>query len=119
MSTSRHSQAGHCAIWHRDKTTHQPIVLMMLRFDGKFGFPGGYFEASETGVVALSREIQEELGMKVDVSRLQFVSKEEDVEGPKGALICHFYTYEVSEEELAEIEANAHKAMHHPYIPLK
>jgi len=43
---------------------HFPVILMCMRFDGKFGFFGGQIEADDARdeLRALAREVEEELG---------------------------------------------------------
>ncbi|XP_031950830.1 uncharacterized protein LOC116437283 isoform X2 [Corvus moneduloides] len=46
-------------------------VLMQLRFDGRFGFPGGLAEPGEPLEAALERELREELGPAAAALRLR------------------------------------------------
>lgn len=54
-----------------------PMVLMINRWDGKIGFPGGKVDSGESVKEALFREIYEEIGLKVtDAKFLSFQEKD-------------------------------------------
>ncbi|XP_068702203.1 U8 snoRNA-decapping enzyme-like [Montipora foliosa] len=42
------------------------VVLMQLRFDGRFGFPGGFVDGNEDLETAINREVVEELGQTTE-----------------------------------------------------
>ncbi len=45
--------------------TSCPAIIMIDRWDGRIGFPGGTLEPKEELLDALVREINEEIGIKV------------------------------------------------------
>ncbi|TRZ01928.1 hypothetical protein DNTS_012383 [Danionella cerebrum] len=82
------------------------IVLMQMRFDGLLGFPGGLVNTSkETLEAGLSREIQEEVGVAIDVGVVDHVSSCSSSSCPR--LITHFYVKKMTEAELKDIERAA------------
>lgn len=64
---------------------------------GFWEFPGGKVECGETAEAALKREIQEELSLSIDASKLQFLSKNNHQYLTKSIDIS-FYLYEVAHE---------------------
>jgi len=64
---------------------------------GYWEFPGGKVETGESHERALQREIQEELSVLIDVSKLQFLSKNIHYYGPK-CIDISFYLYETSQQ---------------------
>lgn len=86
-----------------------PTVLMINRWDGKIGFPGGHIEPGETHLEALTRELKEEINydLPLDV-RPRFLST---IEAPN--TIIHFYVLEVPEfHDLKGVIRNALEAEH-------
>jgi len=65
------------AIWKyfKDQNTDitSPAIIMIDRWDGRMGFPGGTLEPNETLKDALAREIKEEIGISVKTEKLQSV----------------------------------------------
>ena len=64
---------------------------------GFWEFPGGKVELGETPETALAREIQEELSVFIDISKLQFLSKNTHQYLTKTIEIS-FYLYSVLQE---------------------
>ncbi|XP_014281189.1 U8 snoRNA-decapping enzyme [Halyomorpha halys] len=109
------SHAAHCMIYALNS---KPVmkaylpkasILMQLRFDGHFGFPGGVVEKGETPEEAVAREMEEEMGILRHNFRIfpedhvvTHYSEEKD-------LLLHFFTKEVSLNRLLNIEATAVK----------
>lgn len=74
--------AAHVAIYHRGHRLYEtykpsapskavaeaviPTVLMVNRWDGRIGFPGGHVDPGETPAQAAIRELREEINFTVD-----------------------------------------------------
>ena len=86
-----------------------PIVLMIVRFNGTFGFVGGVCEPDELPAAALEREMREELAYNEGGDGFKHIASHRmSVRG----LDSHFFAKEVTEEELSIIETNARSAPH-------
>ncbi|XP_054664628.1 U8 snoRNA-decapping enzyme-like [Grus americana] len=97
-------------------------VLMQLRFDGRFGFPGGLVEpGGESLEAGLHRELLEELGPAASGLRLQPRHHRGARVWPLGrtgsgsdaGLVTHFYIRRLRLEELAAIERGGPTAPEH------
>uniref|UniRef100_A0A8C8AHU7 U8 snoRNA-decapping enzyme n=1 Tax=Otus sunia TaxID=257818 RepID=A0A8C8AHU7_9STRI len=91
---------------------------MQLRFDGRFGFPGGLVELAEESLEAgLHRELREELGPAADRLRLgrrhHRGAKAWPGSGSDVGLVTHFYIRRVRWEEMAAIERGGPRAPEH------
>src|SRR5436309_5433150 len=73
------------------RTQHQPHPL-------KWEFPGGKIEADEAPVAALSRELEEELGIRPSIGRK--ITTIQHNYGANNAVELHFYLVEEFEGEL-------------------
>ncbi|XP_014845578.1 PREDICTED: U8 snoRNA-decapping enzyme-like isoform X1 [Poecilia mexicana] len=89
------------------------IVLMQMRFDGLLGFPGGFVNPlEETLEEGLTRELLEELGVAVPVSKEDHVEScfsppRSGTYSSSSRLILHFYVKKMEEEQIQEIEKAA------------
>ncbi|XP_030625577.1 U8 snoRNA-decapping enzyme [Chanos chanos] len=82
------------------------VVLMQMRFDGFFGFPGGLVNPlEETLEVGLSRELKEEVGVAIPVSEEDHLSS--CLHQSPSHIITHFYAKKLEESELRDIEKAA------------
>ena len=105
--------------WLRSKVGHEKVilvfaggcifndkgeVLLQRRGDfGKWGFPGGAVELGETPEMAAIREVKEETGLEVEISRLIGVYTDCNMEYPNGdkaQSICIVYEFHVTGGEL-------------------
>lgn len=91
-----------------------PAVIMIDRWDGRSGFPGGTVEDNEPLLTTLKREIKEEIGITI---------KPKNVEGivtHNGKLTTHLYGLKVQEAEFLHIYYHilnnfARSILHHAY----
>ncbi|MBE0492465.1 MAG: NUDIX hydrolase [Sulfurospirillum sp.] len=74
-----------------------PAVIMIDRWDGRIGFPGGGMEADEPILDALKREIKEEIGISIKKEKVHPISSHE------WKICTHFYGLEVNELEFLHI----------------
>lgn len=77
--------------------TKCPAVIMIDRWDGRMGFPGGTIEPDEEILDALKREIYEEIGIRVRTEQVREIASHE------WKVVTHFYGLEVNELEFLHI----------------
>ncbi len=80
------------------KHTICPAVIMIDRWDGRIGFPGGTLEEGEPLEDALVREIYEEIGIRVKPSKVKEVVSFESEK-----IVTHLYALCVHEVEFLHI----------------
>jgi len=73
-----------------------------LRFPGMWDFPGGARESSETPFECASRELSEELSIKLDPKSIVWKKEVESMHDPK--LQAHFFVANISKEEIGKIK---------------
>ena len=74
-----------------------PAVIMIDRWDGRMGFPGGTLNEGESIKEALVREIKEEVGITVKPGKVRQVASHE------WKITTHFYGLRVTEIEFLHI----------------
>lgn len=74
-----------------------PAVIMVDRWDGRMGFPGGTMENNEPILEALRREIKEEIGISIRPEKVHPIASHE------WKICTHFYGLEVNELEFLHI----------------
>jgi len=123
ISLKGYRHAVHCMFWAKWKGRvlksydTRAAIMMQMRFDGTFGFPGGMVDTSmddlnsnegiEQVVAALNRELQEEMNLdlaahKISQSNYMFSDKSD-----KNKIVLHFYQYEMTIEDFVQVEKNA------------
>ncbi|XP_050433906.1 U8 snoRNA-decapping enzyme-like isoform X2 [Adelges cooleyi] len=107
------TNAAHCMVYAENSEKVFGIykiraaVLMQLRYDGYFGFPGGLLDQGEDSVTAVNRELVEE--MNFDTATHKITNDDYVVShwSEKKQLVLHFYKFKVTVDELVEIEKRA------------
>jgi 8-oxo-dGTP pyrophosphatase MutT (NUDIX family) len=74
-----------------------PALIMIDRWDGRMGFPGGTVNEGETLIEALIREIKEEIGITVRPEKVHPIVSHE------GRIVTHLYGLKVLEAEFLHI----------------
>lgn len=91
-------------------TSHKVIVVfccmqMQMRFDGLFGFPGGFIDSTDPSIVyGLNRELIEEINLDVDKHRVTQDNFVMSCVCSHRKMVTHFYAIEVTVAEYEEIE---------------
>ena len=80
------------------KHTRCPAVIMIDRWDGRIGFPGGTLEKDELLLDALVREIKEEVGISVRPEKVKGVVSHDNEK-----IVTHLFALEVNELEFLHI----------------
>lgn len=88
-----------------------PLVLMLMRWDGFIGFPGGAVDPGESLEQGLVRELKEEINYDLDVSRIEPLGSFSDSSTPARVNI-HCWTLEVDPSEIKKIIADATQSKH-------
>ena len=78
--------------------TSCPAVIMIDRWDGRMGFPGGTLEPNEKLLDALKREIYEEIGIKIKPNKVQGVISQDTEK-----IVTHLFALKVQELEFLHI----------------
>lgn len=81
-----------------------PVVLMIHRWDGNFGFPGGFAEEGENPADVALRELAEEVGI-TESGTLQGVCTHE-----AERIVVHFHHLHLGEMEVTELQKILMKA---------
>ena len=74
-----------------------PAMIMIDRWDGRMGFPGGGMKKDEDILDALKREIKEEIGISIKKDKVHPIASHEF------KIVTHFYGLEVNELEFLHI----------------
>jgi 8-oxo-dGTP pyrophosphatase MutT (NUDIX family) len=74
-----------------------PALIMIDRWDGRMGFPGGTVEPGEPLLQALVREIKEEIGIRVRPEKVHGIASHE------WKIVTHLYGLKVTEIEFLHI----------------
>ncbi|MDD5118838.1 MAG: NUDIX hydrolase [Sulfuricurvum sp.] len=74
-----------------------PALIMIDRWDGRMGFPGGTVDEGESLLEALVREIKEEIGITVKPDKVHPIASHEN------KIVTHLYGLKVLEAEFLHI----------------
>ena len=74
-----------------------PALIMIDRWDGRMGFPGGTVNENETLIDALVREIKEEVGISIKTDHVRPIASHEN------RIVTHLYGLKVLEAEFLHI----------------
>jgi U8 snoRNA-decapping enzyme len=78
--------------------TKCPAVIMIDRWDGRMGFPGGTLEKDEPLLDALTREIKEEIGIRIKPDKVTSIVSQENHK-----IATHLFGLNVNELEFLHI----------------
>ncbi len=79
------------------KSMRCPAIIMIDRWDGRMGFPGGTVNEGESLLNALVREVKEEIGINVRADKVRPIASHE------WKIATHLYALEVLEVEFLHI----------------
>lgn len=85
---------------------------MQMRFDGTFGFIGGFVDNTETWEQALNRELHEEIGFDVTKHELTEENYIFSAYDNPDKFCLHFYAFELTHQEFCDTERQQFSAKH-------
>lgn len=97
----------HLDVEQQNRNIKIPMVLMNLRSDGTFGFPGGKLEKGENLRQGIAREVMEEIAYEIDIKKLKPLANFD-----KDDKKIYTFKYEVNFKTLLNIRNNAVNATH-------
>jgi 8-oxo-dGTP pyrophosphatase MutT (NUDIX family) len=77
------------------RDTEISAIMVLSRWDGFFGFPGGYIEEGEEPIEGAIRECEEEINFSPEKENLELIEKKNNL---------YLYTYETTIEEMISIQ---------------
>ena len=92
-----------------DHNKHIPLLLMIMRWDGYLGFPGGKVEDGESPLQAALREAYEEVGASFSEEELSRITFHEEVSDLTGSAL---FSLEVPFAKLKHIQKHCGSALH-------
>ncbi|XP_018016749.1 U8 snoRNA-decapping enzyme [Hyalella azteca] len=91
--------------------TYNAAVMMHLRFDGTFGFPGGLINRGEDILDGLTRELKEELAYNPAVHKpITYDDYHSSRIVEDKLLVLHLFVVELSMDQFVSLEKNATSA---------
>ncbi|XP_045582450.1 U8 snoRNA-decapping enzyme isoform X1 [Procambarus clarkii] len=102
-------QAAHACVWARQEGSSsfgelRAAVMMHLRFDGTFGFPGGLVKSGEDVVDGLNREMAEEIGWSLTEHPVTWSDYYNTQVEHNKHLVLHFFIKEVTLDQFITLE---------------
>ncbi|XP_064087848.1 U8 snoRNA-decapping enzyme-like [Macrobrachium nipponense] len=109
LKYSTYRLAAHACIWAPTESVSlfgdlRALVMMHLRFDGTFGFPGGLIESEEDIVNGLNREMAEEIGWDTEVQSVTWKDYHSSQVDHDKNLVLHFFITKIPESQYADLE---------------
>ncbi|KAK8394503.1 hypothetical protein O3P69_006586 [Scylla paramamosain] len=100
---------AHVCLWARQEGRsmfgeYRAAVMMQLRFDGTFGFPGGLVDKGEDMVEGLNRELMEEIGWDPSTHPVTWSDYYSTQVAGDRRLVLHFFIKEVTLEQFIALE---------------
>ncbi|XP_068218271.1 U8 snoRNA-decapping enzyme-like [Palaemon carinicauda] len=106
---STYQLAAHACIWAPTQRASlfgelRALVMMHLRFDGTFGFPGGLIEPGEDAVIGVNREMAEEIGWDSAVHAVTWENYHSSQVDHDKKLVLHFFITKITESQYVALE---------------
>lgn len=106
---SGYRHAGHACVWAPQEGSSsfgefRAAVMMHLRFDGTFGFPGGLVKSGEDIVDGLNREMNEEIGWSLSEHPVTWADYHSTQVEHSKHLILHFFIKEITLNQFITLE---------------
>ncbi|XP_050693699.1 U8 snoRNA-decapping enzyme-like isoform X1 [Eriocheir sinensis] len=109
MKFENYRHAAHVCLWAPQEGSSRfgqlrAAVMMQLRFDGTFGFPGGLMNKGEDVVTGLNREVSEEIGWDSTAHpiTLKDYFSTQVIDGRN--LVLHFFIKQLTLEQFSAVE---------------
>lgn len=113
-------QAVSAVLWWRNPDSQSEEILMTKRhswmryFPGYTAFPGGKVDVGETTLMTLSREIQEEVGLELDITKAIFHGIATTPEIHPYRFETHYFSIELTHQLYLEVNRKLTEWDNHP-----
>jgi ribonuclease/clavin/mitogillin len=114
------AQAVAAVLWYKNVQKNTEEILMTKRhswmriFPGYHAFPGGKIDPGESALETLKREIQEEVGMDLDVENARFHGVATTPRSHPYRYQTHYYSIELTSEQKQAVDSNLKNWQDHP-----